>query len=200
MIKAAKAALAQTPERADRLEYYVGDVGKPDVLRNLNLSDRKFDLVHGAWLLDYAATSAELAAMWRTIASALKPGGRFVGVIPNIIDPIFGSDLSSHGEKYGIVYELVEKVENGHKSLVRSLTDPPVEFDNYVLNERGLYEKCAREAGMEGVTFEHVAPGEKGETEFPNGFWDEYLRRPLGIICVAIRSSVATDGSIYEES
>ncbi|MCJ1250099.1 hypothetical protein MMC30_007325 [Trapelia coarctata] len=188
MVRVANADLAQTPERADRLEYHVGDVSKPNLLQSLGFSDRKIDLVHGGWLLNYASTSTELVAMWRNIASAIKPGGRFVGLVPNIVDPIFGFD-SPFDEGYGVAYEAVAKVDGGYKTRVRTQTDPVVEFENYILNERGLYEKCAREAGMENLIFEPVAPGEELLAEYPAGFWDAYLKRPLGIVCVATRSS-----------
>lgn len=122
--------------------------------------------------------------MWRNIASALKPGGRFVGLIPNIVDPI---DSSVPDEKYGVVSETLAKVEGGYKMRVRTLTEPPVVFENYLLNEEGLYARCAREAGMEVLGFEHVAPGEKEVGAFEEGFWDEHRRRPLGMVCVATR-------------
>jgi len=190
MVRAAKAALAQRPERADRLEYYAGDVSKPDLLRSLGLSDRKIDLVHGGWLLNYSSTAAELVAMWRNIASALEPGGRFVGLVPNIKDPNFDFGATFDEEKYGIVYEVVEKIEGGFKTRVKTMTDPVVEFENYMLNEEGLYEKCAGEAGMENVRFERVAPGEKLMAEHPEGFWDGYTKRPISIVCTATRSSI----------
>lgn len=186
MIRAAKETLAKTPERGDRLKYYVGDLSQPSILQTLKLDDRTFDLVHGAWLLNYASTPAELVAMWRNIASALKPGGRFVGLIPNILDR---TDLSGSGEEYGVVFETLAEVEGGYKTRVRTFTEPSVEFECYLLNEEGLYERCAREAGMEIVGLERAAPGEKELEEFPEGFWEEYLRRPLGMVCVATRAA-----------
>ena len=189
MIRAANTALAQRPDRADRLEYYVGDISKPDILQSLNLTNRTFDLVHAGWLLNYASTPDELTVMWRNIASALRPGDRFVGLIPNINCPNFDFGAGFDEEKYGVVCEAVGKVQGGFKTRLRTITDPVVEFENYFLNEKGLYEKCAVEAGMENVTFEPTAPAEKRVADDPEGFWDDYIKRPLAMVCTATRSS-----------
>ena len=46
-------------------------------------TDERFDIVAAAYLLNYADTEEKLAAMCRTVARSLKPGGRFVTVNNN---------------------------------------------------------------------------------------------------------------------
>ncbi|MCJ1352843.1 MAG: hypothetical protein MMC33_002827 [Icmadophila ericetorum] len=194
MIEAAKAKLTKGPYGSDRLKYHVGDATDPNLLRNAGLSDKKFDLVHGAWLLNYAASDSSLTAMWRNIASALKPGGRFVGLVPNILDAEFGFEKPFQVEKYGAIYEAIGKVEGGWKVRVIGLTDPEprVEFECLILNAkdgegRSLYERCAAEAGMREVKFVSVGPGEEELGEYEEGFWEEYVRRPYALVCIAVR-------------
>lgn len=187
MIQQAKAASANGPYGSDRLEFHVGDAADPELLQSLNLSDRRFDLVHGAWLLNYASTADELIAMWRNIAKALKPEGRFVGLIPNVNDGDFGFDSPFKLEKYGIVYEAIESVQGGYKVRTRTLTNPPVEWGNYVLNEVGLFEKCATEGGMKDLKFEIAGPGKEEVEKYGKEFWDEYVKRPHAVVCSAVR-------------
>lgn len=69
----------------DRVALRVGDCTKP--LIDLE-SEGPFDLVFGAWLLNYASTAAEQLGMWRNIYANLRPGGLFIGVTPNVhMDP-----------------------------------------------------------------------------------------------------------------
>ena len=187
MVREANAALAQAPQRKSHLKYYVGDVSQPDLLRSLNLSDEKFDLVHGAWLLNYASTASELTAMWHTIAAALEPGGRFVGLGPNVADANFGFDAPWGEEKYGVTFMPIKKVEHGYKAHIKAFTATPVEFENYILNEKGFYEKCAKEGGMRDLRFEPVVPETEDISKYEDGFWDEYSKRPRAAICIATR-------------
>ena len=77
MIDAAeKRREALPPNVREALQYRVGDaisLGKVD--------DEGFDLVVGAWLLNYAGTQAELEGMLAAIAQNLRgPNGVFVGI------------------------------------------------------------------------------------------------------------------------
>ena len=194
MIEIANANLEQTPSLQGRLKYYVGDVTQPSVLQELSLANQNFDLVHGAWLLNYAATPEQLTSMFRTIASALKhQNSRFVGLIPNILDETFSFENYFDNEKYGAIIRPIEKVPHGYKQRMRTLTDPPVQFENYFLNEPGLYERCAREAGMEIVKLETVGPGQEDVERYGEGFFDDYVRRPGALVLVAVKASERHD-------
>ena len=125
--------------------------------------------------------------MWRNVAKALKSGGRFVGLIPNVNNRDFGFDSPFKLEKYGIVYEAIERAQGGYKVRARTLTDPPVEWENYILNEVGLFEKCAREGGMKNLKFEIAGPGKEEVEKYGKEFWDEYVERPHAVVCSAVR-------------
>ena len=73
MIRLARSAEADEPLG---IEYMIGDAIE-------FRSDETFDVVTAAYLLNYAESEETLAAMCRTIAAALKPGGQFVTVNNN---------------------------------------------------------------------------------------------------------------------
>ena len=185
MIREAKTKLH--PDRAGRIEYRVGDCTAPELLQSLGITDdRQFDLVHGAWLLNYAAMADELTSMWHNIASNLKPGGRFVGIIPNLeagvsFEKPFGNP------KYGITTRAVEKVEHGHKVRVTAHVAACVEFENYILDQDHVYTRSAATAGMLDVTWKAVGPFPEDIERMEPGFWDEFVARPFSAVCTAVR-------------
>ncbi len=61
-----------------RARFLVGDAMRPQELRALALGE--FDVVLGAYLLNYADSPAGLRAMAASVAAHLAPAGRFVGV------------------------------------------------------------------------------------------------------------------------
>ncbi|KAL8897952.1 MAG: hypothetical protein Q9207_006948, partial [Kuettlingeria erythrocarpa] len=62
---------------ASKVKFIEQDCSKAQLIDGGN-----FDLVFGAWLLNYAETRAQLAEMFRLIAMNLHDGGWFVGVTP----------------------------------------------------------------------------------------------------------------------
>ena len=184
MIKEARANL--DPARTDRISYLVGDCTTPGLLQSLGIpDDKQFDLVHAAWLLNYAATEQDLANMWRNIASHLKPGGRFVGIIPNL-DTDFGFDKPFDRPEYGTTTRAVEKVAHGFK--IRTTAQAgAVAFESYLLNEDRVYERAAAAAGMVGIRWEAVAPFPEDIERMEKGFWDEMIARPRAAVCTAFR-------------
>ncbi|MEQ1884357.1 MAG: class I SAM-dependent methyltransferase [Bryobacteraceae bacterium] len=75
------------------IEYRVGDARTVEV-------PGKFDLVVAAYLLNYASTPEDLAAMCGTIARHLKPGGRFCAVNNN---PMQDTARFAETRKYGFI-------------------------------------------------------------------------------------------------
>ncbi|ESZ91244.1 hypothetical protein SBOR_8366 [Sclerotinia borealis F-4128] len=116
-----------------------------------------FDIVFGAWLLNYAADRRGLVDMFRNVAGNLREGGRFVGVtVPPAERPkeaVVGEadirPLSEGGSGY-LVYECMEDVEEGVKFRVRGETPGGnFAFECFHLEKR-VYEEAAREAGLMG--------------------------------------------------
>jgi SAM-dependent methyltransferase len=130
-----------------------------------------FDVVFGAWLLNYAPNRAGLVNMFRNIAMNLKDGGRFVSItVPPSSNPIDSMNAEGNarpmpaGSGY-LVYNHIKNVEDGIYFHVHG--DTPVgdlDFDNYHLRKE-LYEEAAREAGFKGKL-------EWGVTEVP----EKYLK------------------------
>lgn len=178
--------LGQTMEttqrsESERIEFHVADCAA--ALDHLGLERASFDLVMANWLFNYASGRAELAGMWRNVATYLKPGGRFVGLKENV-------SLADHFRRdwrYGIKYRVIEKVDDGVKVRVEANTEPKIEFDAYSLEPR-LYEEVPVEAGMREVM--HQVPVAE---DLPDGageniaFWKGFLDNPYCILGTAIK-------------
>ena len=115
-----------------------------------------FDIVFGAWLLNYAPDRAGLVSIFRNIAMNLKDGGRFVSItVPPSSDPIASITAEANarpmpeGSGYLIYYHLRD-VEDGIFFRVHGETPVgELNFDCYHLKKE-LYEEAAREAGLKG--------------------------------------------------
>lgn len=164
-------ALAVKEERRDPLgcHYQVGDAGE---LGSLG----RFDVVVGAYLLNYAASREELTRFARTIHSNLKPGGRFIGVNDNPAqDPAgyakceqYGFTKSSPGERVegdAITYEF--PVPGGGS----------FRFDNYYLHP-STFSDVFTEAGFTG--FEWIGPwlDPRGMEVMEASYWDDFMSDP----------------------
>lgn len=175
-----EAMLSQTRKMVTsaRATFVQADCSNPVPLK---LAEGPFDLVHAAWLLDYAADRSQMAAMWRMIAVNLKRGGRFVGMVPN---PDFDFDDPSF-KQYGASYVRCHAVEDGYRMLCTAYTDPPLSAYAYLLN-RDVYSSCAYAAGMRKFQFDDVnvpeaVPGSGTD------YWNTYLRNPRTAVCRAVR-------------
>ncbi|QSZ28964.1 hypothetical protein DSL72_003471 [Monilinia vaccinii-corymbosi] len=131
-----------------------------------------FDLVFGAWLLNYAPDRKGLVSMFRNVAMNLREGGRFVSVTPppssSPMDSVNAEanarPLSEGGSGY-LIYKHIRDVEDGIYFHVHG--DTPLgdlDFECYHLKKE-VYEEAAREAGLKGKL-------EWGVTEVP----DRYLK------------------------
>jgi SAM-dependent methyltransferase len=177
-------------EIRDKATFHVGDCTKPlSIPKSNNTNGGEggdhglYDLVFGAWLLNYAATPTELHAMWLNIHSRLRPGtGRFIGIAPNVFASPKDRPIDP---RYGISVDVMHEVEGGYKCLLKADTQPEkISFEVYHLN-REVYEKTAKEAGLVDLEWKgHVLPQGDGREE---GFWDEFERRPSFMIVTARR-------------
>lgn len=134
-----------------------------------------FDIVFGAWLLNYAPDRAGLLDTFRNVALNLKEGGRFVSVtVPPAQNPMdsIDAEVEARPPPDGsgcLVYSKIKDVDDGVYFHVHG--DTPVgdvSFDCYHLR-RDVYESAAKDAGLKlvdwGVTcvpkryFEGKEPG-----------------------------------------
>ena len=164
----------------DRVTFPVGDCTEP-----LDLENEPFDIVVGAWLLNYASTAAEQLGMWRNIYANLRPGGRFIGVTPNVHMDFAEQPID---DRYGYAVVPVEKVEDGWKCRLKAHTLPErVEFKMCHLSKE-VYEQSAAEAWLVGLMWNgYVIPEDGREV---GGYWDGFERRPSFEVCTARRPAL----------
>ncbi|KAI9652235.1 MAG: hypothetical protein M1831_007144 [Alyxoria varia] len=147
--------------------------------------EEAFDVVFAGWLHNYALDRETLLEAWKSISMNLKPGGRFIGVIPHL--PLVYKDLP--GKKWelptvGLKVTYLQDVPDGVKSRV-TCTIPPekggpeiVEFDDYKLSQEA-YETTAKEAGIKNLKYEkHVLPDDGIDGAKVPEWWDEYEALP----------------------
>lgn len=142
-------AQALTAASSDKISYLVADCSEPT-----EFPGRPFDIVFGAWFLNYAPTHASMVAFWRNIDVNLKAGGRFVAVTPPPMD-----DPALHYEREcklrplptasGGLYTTVKgSVKDG--VIIHAHSETPsgdLDFDTYHLN-KPVWEAAAKDAGF----------------------------------------------------
>jgi toxoflavin synthase len=169
--------LAEASERADPLgcRYFLSDVLN---LRRLG----SFDVVIGAYLLNYARSADDLLRFCRAIHSNLRPGGRFVGVNENMANP---PERYGSYRKYGFIKSCPLPRREGDP-ITFTLFDAEggsFQFDNYWLAPE-TYEQAFREAGFASFEWCDLELSEEGERAFPKGYWDDFLAPPPPLIAL----------------
>ena len=192
MVAVAERQREMSPEDIrERLRFAVGDAA---TLGKVDDRDAGFDLVTGMWLLNYAGTTGELCNMFETVSGNLKPGGVFVGVVPEAkglaeMDELkerYDALMQRRWDSWGITVRLLEGVEEegrmlGWKARVQAKGrdgGDGVSFVNYQLGKE-VYEEAARRAGMQGALEWRTAVLDedikKQVAENGEEFWREYL-------------------------
>ena len=147
--------------------------------------------------------------MWANVASHLKSGGRFVGVMPNL-DPAGPTHGPAAGDedrdddranaepdegdvwgdvKHGVASRALRKVEGGWHQRATIDVDPVVEFEDYRLTDEGdgTYTRSARRAGMTGWERRKTLPMKEDVRAREEGFWDDWCKKSSSEICIAYR-------------
>ena len=155
-------------------------------MTHTGLEPGTFDLVLGMWLLNYPESRAAMRGMWSNIATYLKPGGKFVGIIQNQ-DTVHPTSMQGKMDVYGAQETGVSELENGDgwRMHVEFDTVPKVEFDTFVMKKE-ILEAEAEAAGMRELKY--VKPGEEGK-EMVEGkgedWWEEMLKEYPNQVIVA---------------
>jgi SAM-dependent methyltransferase len=185
MVRIGREIEVQQRPGKERIHFNVGDCTIPLQDQGIDVEPNSFDLVMGNWLFNYAANSMQLTAMWRNVAMYLRPGGTFVGLLPDF-------DVKKALERSawnGITFEKIGTVAEGIKVHVTAHCSPPIEFDNYLLDGK-IHEQIPLKVGMEEVVY--TSPTESDLPEITSaeevGKWKEYLKEPVSHICVAIKA------------
>ncbi|KAJ7364572.1 methyltransferase type 11 [Mycena albidolilacea] len=171
-----------TTASQDRLAFRVGNACE---LGALPEPPAPFDIVTGVWLLNYAASSTEMTAMWETVARNLRPGGVFVGIT---LEPVAAGGFTPYVARQralraknpgllGIDVEYdAEPLASGEG--YRCKFTPQVEeafslHDNHLASD--VYEAAARKAGMTGeIEWRVMEVSEEARAAMGEGYWDRY--------------------------
>lgn len=150
-----------------RLQFGVADCSDPEAVAAAVGDRAPFDMAFAGWLLHYSATDEQLVRMWSIIANNLKPGGKFVTILPNpFLDTKESWNASNaRWRKYGGTFTTLDTIEEGtifplmHCCLHVSdpaygMHDQTKEDANWkcylITNAVERYERTAREGGMKG--------------------------------------------------
>lgn len=155
-----------------------------------------FDLIFAGWFLNYAGTEPELVDMFKVIEQNLTADGRFVGITTNVNDAdmhlpkpdFYGLDILVLDPGYVAPLAPGDGTAEGGevigiKARVVAQTEPPFGFDVFQF-KKGVYERCAREAGLWLRWRDPVVPDDERKG---TGFWDRWLERPTFVVVEAGR-------------
>lgn len=136
---------------ASKVKFIEQDCSKAQVI-----DDGQFDLVFGAWLLNYAETKEGLVEMLRLVEVNLKDGGVFVGVTmvptddPRAFVKVERDVRPAPGGSGGLLLTVTEEVEDGVKVHVYADKETgEVNFDCWHLR-KDVYEEAVRAGGLVG--------------------------------------------------
>lgn len=185
MVDAANAASANL----HGLKFHVADGSVP-----VQYEDGPFDVVFGAWLLNYASNGKEMADMFRNASLNLRESGHFIGVAPPPTnDPRRHCEraLAARPEQYAdVVVAIIKDVEEGVATHLNATVESgKVEFDAYHLS-KNVYERSAREGGFEGALIWRPVDSQDIHSDVLEVLrtcsWGEYLTVPhFGMLVVA---------------
>lgn len=158
------------------ISYLVHDVASLPVVG-------EFDLVTAAYLLHYAQSRMELAAMCRAIARQLPPGGRFVTINENARQP---ADRYAGYLQYGFSKRTTAPRVEGSPITYSMVAGR--EFFEFTVHhyEAGVYEACLRAAGFTDLRWHPVQVDPAGVAAHGPDHWREYLDNPP-IVALACR-------------
>lgn len=139
---------------SDHIEYFV--TGCSRTLTHTQggpLFKEPLDLTFGAWFLNYTTSGIEMESMLWTIATAVRPGGRFVGFMPNYNAP--ANERRIYPDEYGVQVSKIAEVNEGRwdeRSRLKVMMDAKSPFDfETVLLSKLVCKETAKRAGMKGI-------------------------------------------------
>lgn len=158
-------ATGSSPTSSATIDFRIADCSKP-----VRYEGGPFDIVFGAWLLNYAPSGQDMVEMFRNVALNLKDGGHFVAVTPPPTqDPVAFIEAERKarplelGGSGGLLCSVTGEVEDGFAFHVHADTKRgAVDFDCFHLRKE-IYEASARKGGLHGDLAWSV-------TSVPDGF------------------------------
>ncbi|KAK2596223.1 hypothetical protein QQS21_006371 [Conoideocrella luteorostrata] len=172
----------QGSKYAERATFIQGDGLAPKLFPvGIGEGEGSFDVVTGAWFLNYASDADQLRAMFDTIALNLRPSGVFVGIcmyptddVSSFANGVNASAWSSSGVHYTYASNPIATGQGyGFKVIATPGDDAKlgmkgVQFSSFHLR-KSLYEETARAAGL------------KGQMEWRDCMFPEGWREKIGL-------------------
>jgi toxoflavin synthase len=140
----------------------------------------EFDVVSAVYLLHYAPTREHLAAMCRTIAANIQPGGRLVAMNSN-----FGPGVPVDMSRYGWKPLDPKPIEEGMAYRLTFLQGPDsFEIQNYYYSH-ATYEEIFRQAGFVSVQWHPPAVSPACVQQYGPDYWQDFVELApiIGIEC-----------------
>jgi 2-polyprenyl-3-methyl-5-hydroxy-6-metoxy-1,4-benzoquinol methylase len=170
MITLAKEEEAREPLGIEYLQAAVEDLGVVGA----------FDVASAVYLLHYAPTREHLAAMCRTLAANLRPGGRLVALNSN-----FGPGVPADLSRYGWKPSDPTPIEEGKAYRLTFLQGPDsFEIQNYYYSH-ATYEEVFRQVGFVSMQWHLPVVSPACLQQYGQDYWQEYvdLAPIIGIEC-----------------
>lgn len=171
--------------RGDKvLHWFEADVSKPDEMAHLPLRFKHegYDMVMANWLLDHAGSMEVLDGMLRSVATYLKPGGRFIGT------RVFNSPKApaAISGKYGISFKDFDEIPGGMAYRYELHIDPPIQYDAASMEATYKLAKVAELHAKYGLEDTQVEPNENASCiRSDPGYWKSFLDEPYMAIVKA---------------
>ena len=131
------------------------------------------DIVVAMFLLNYAKTAEQLRQFCQVCHDALRPGGRFVGVNDNILNPPKRDGMWT---QYGFERACPRRAKEGDAILytVTNEDGQRFQFENFYLEPR-TYRNAFRAAGFQEFRWVDLSihPDERD-----NPYWDGFIKNP----------------------
>ncbi|WP_196891833.1 class I SAM-dependent methyltransferase [Aureivirga marina] len=132
---------------------------------------KKFDIVTGFYLLNYAQKREDLKRMCQVIFDFLNEGGKFIGFNDN---PKNSPENYTSYRKYGFIKETTENREEGAyiKYTMFNHGEEGFTFNNYYLSPE-TYEEVFKEVGFSNFKWVEAKLDPK---EKKNAYWDDFFK------------------------
>lgn len=159
------------------IEYHVRNVAELEPLG-------AFDIVTAVFLLVYAASEQELAAMCRAIAANLAPGGRCIAAITH---PDLNEERAAAAQTTGVTMEPDWPLEDGRRIKITIPTPGgSIQLINYHWSKE-TYERVLRNSGFHTIRWHPAAVDPAGIQIFGAEYWQRFLAHP-GIVIVEFQA------------
>lgn len=162
-------AKTENQKNKSGIEYVYGEVGALEKIGD-------FDVVTAGFLLHYAASKEELLHMCKDIAANLKPGGVFVAVNNNPLNPL------TLNPKYENKSESIGPLEEGCLlQITYTIGETVIPFRQHYWKKE-TYEEALTAAGLVDVEWLPVQPSDIGRKEMGDDFFKDFQDDPFLVI------------------